>query len=133
MVPKTFSNPSRRKTLKIGDIYQVNLDPTIGDEIKKSRPVIILNAGHDKNLRLAIVVPVTAWNPRWKGNPFFLSIEPTSGHGLKKRSAVDCFQIRALSHARFIRKLGTLSQNDIDSIKRSIALILDIEPEHCVI
>jgi len=119
--------------LKIGDVCQVNLDPTIGDEIKKSRPVIVLNAGHDKTLRLAIVVPVTAWNPRWKGNPFFLTIEPKPGHGLEKKSAVDCFQIRALSHARFIKKLGTLSQNEIDSIKRSIALILDIEAEHCTV
>ncbi len=33
-------------TLKIGDPYWVNLEPTIGDEIRKKRPVIILNAGH---------------------------------------------------------------------------------------
>ncbi len=118
--------------MKTGDVYQVNLDPTIGDEIKKSRPVIVLNGGHDKNLRLAIVVPVTAWNPRWGGNPFFVSLEPKYGHGLKKRSAADCFQIRALSHTRFIKRLGSLSPSDIDSIKRSVALILDIEPEHCI-
>ena len=47
--------------MKTGDIYQVNLDPALGDEIKKSRPVVILNPGHQKNLRLAIVVPVTQW------------------------------------------------------------------------
>ena len=49
--------------MKTGEIYWVNLDPTIGDEIKKRRPVIVLNGGHDKHLRLAIVVPVTAWSP----------------------------------------------------------------------
>ncbi len=119
--------------MKTGDIYQVNLDPALGDEIKKTRPVVILNPGHQKNLRLAIVVPVTRWRPNWVGNPFFLTIDPQPHHGLKKKSAVDCFQIRALSHNRFIKKLGALSKKELDSVKSSIALILDIEPDHCKI
>jgi len=117
--------------LKKGEIYWVNLDPTIGDEIKKRRPVIILSAGHHKYLKLAIVVPVTAWNPQWEENPFFVSLEPNLTNGFQKKSAVDCFQIRALSHKRFMEKIGDISINKIQLIKKSIALILDIEPEHC--
>ena len=117
--------------MRTGDLYQANLDPTIGDEIQKSRPVVILNPGHAKNLRLAIVVPVTAWRQRWEKNPFFLTITPGPRHGLRKKSAVDCFQIRALSHGRFIKKLGTLSGEELDRVKKAIALIFDIEPEHC--
>ncbi len=117
--------------MKKGEIYWVNLDPTIGDEIKKRRPVIILNAGHHKYLKFAIVVPVTAWNPQWKKNPFFVSLEPNLTNGLQKKSAVDCLQIRALSHKRLMEKIGDISINKIHLIKKSIALILDIEPEHC--
>ena len=117
--------------MKAGEIYWVNLDPTIGDEIKKRRPVIIVNGGHDKHLRLAIVVPVTAWSPYWDENPFFVSLEPDSNNGLKKKSAVDCFQIRAISHDRFVEKIGNISNDEINLIKKSIALILNIEPEHC--
>lgn len=117
--------------MKTGDIYWVNLDPAIGDEIKKRRPVIVVNGGHDKHLRLAIVVPVTAWSPYWDGNPFFVPLEPDSNNGLRKKSAVDCFQIRAISHNRFVEKIGNISNNEIDLIKKSIALILDIDPEHC--
>jgi len=117
--------------LKTGDIYWVNLDPAIGDEIKKRRPVIVVNGGHDKHLRLAIVVPVTAWSPYWDGNPFFVPLEPDSNNGLREKSAVDCFQIRAISHNRFVEKIGNISKNEIDLIKKSIALILDIDPEHC--
>jgi mRNA interferase MazF len=58
--------------LKTGDIYWVNLDPSIGDEIRKKRPVVIMDAGHVKNLRLAIVVPVTGWKPQWQDHPFFV-------------------------------------------------------------
>ena len=117
--------------MKAGEIFWVNLDPTIGDEIKKRRPVVVLNGGHDKHLKLAIVVPVTAWSSYWEKNPFFVSLGPNKKSGLKKKSVVDCFQIRAVSHNRFAEKIGELSNDEIDQIKRSITLILDIESEHC--
>jgi mRNA interferase MazF len=117
--------------LKTGEIYWVNLDPTIGDEIKKRRLVIILNGGHDKHLKLAIVVPISAWSLYWEKNPFFVSLEPNSNNRLQKKSVVDCFQIRAISHKRFAEKIGSISNDEIHLIKKAIALILDIEPEHC--
>ncbi len=117
--------------MKAGEIFWVNLDPTIGDEIKKRRPVVVLNGGHDKHLKLAIVAPVTAWSSYWEKNPFFVSVKPNTKTGLKKKSVVDCFQIRAVSRNRFAEKIGEISNDEIDQIKRSITLILDIEPEHC--
>lgn len=117
--------------MKSGEIYWVNLDPTMGDKIKKKRLVTILNAGHHRYLKLAIVVPVTAWSPPWEKNPFFISLEPNSTNRLEKKSVVDCFQIRAISHKRFMEKIGDISTNKIHLIKKAIALILDIEPEHC--
>ena len=128
---KTSLNQSKEMILKAGDIYWVNLDPTIGDEIKKTRPVVVLNAGHDKHLKLAIVVPVTEWSPVWDKNPFFVSLEPNPGSGLNKKSVADCFQIRAVSHNRFNEKIGHTSDEEIFEIKRAITLILDIEPTHC--
>ena len=117
--------------MRPGDIYRVNLDPTVGEEIKKTRPVVVLNAGHQKHLKLAVVVPVTAWSPRWERNPFFVVIEPDPQNGLQKKSAVDCFQVRALSHGRFAEKIGHISEEKIFQVKAAIALILDIDTEHC--
>lgn len=117
--------------MKTADIYWVNLDPTIGDEIKKKRPVVILNSGHEKHLKLAIVVPITNWNPHWDKNPFFVSLEPNLSNGLEKKSVVDCFQVRATSHNRFTKKIGKISRDEFALIKKSIALILDIDPEDC--
>lgn len=119
--------------MKTGDVYLVNLDPTVGNEIRKTRPVVVLNPGLDKKLRLSIVVPVTEWKARWETNPFFLAVHPEARHGLKKKSAVDCFQLRVVSHGRFVKKLGSLNRFEIDHIKSSVALILGIEPEHCVL
>lgn len=117
--------------MKTGDIYLVNLDPTVGDEIRKTRPVVILNAGDAKNLRLAIVAPVTQWRSEWDANPFFFTAAVEPRHGLRKRLAVDCFQVRALSHQRFVRKLGALNGEEMSRVKSALALILDIEPSNC--
>jgi mRNA interferase MazF len=117
--------------LRNGDIYWVNLDPSIGDEIRKKLPVIVLNAGHVKHLRLAIVLPVTGWKAQWECHPFFVSLDPTPANGLAKKSSVDCFQLRAISHDRFLERIGSASEAQMDEMKRAIALILDIDPEHC--
>jgi mRNA interferase MazF len=128
---KISSKVSREKILKVGDIVWVNLDPTVGDEIKKKRPVVVLNNGHEKHLRLAIVVPVTNWTALWQTNPFFVGLEPSKQNGLKKRSVVDCFQIRAVSHQRILDRLGSVTPVELAQIKKSLALILDLEPEDC--
>lgn len=117
--------------MKIGDIVWVNLDPTIGDEIRKKRPVVVLNNGHEKHLRLAIVVPVTNWLALWENNPFFVALEPSPSNGLKKKSAVDCFQVRAVSHQRISDRLGSITPLELTRIKKSLALILDLEAEDC--
>ncbi len=117
--------------MQTGEIDCVKLDPTIGDEIKKKRPVVILNAGHHRHLRLAIVVPVTGWHPYWDNNPFFVSLKPDSMNRLQKKSMIDCYQIRAISHIRFAEKIGSISPQEITLVNKAIALILDIEPEDC--
>jgi mRNA interferase MazF len=117
--------------LKHGELYWVNLNPTIGDEIQKRRPVVVLNGGHKKYLRLSIVVPITNWNTSWDDNPFFVTLEPDSENGLTKKSVIDCFQIRAISYKRFLGKIGRISKTELNSIRKAISLILDIDPEHC--
>jgi len=117
--------------LKTDDIYWVNLDPTVGDEIKKKRPVVILNPGHQKHLKLAIVVPVTGWKRHFNENPFFVGIEPNASNGLGKKSMIDCYQIRAVSHNRFLQRIGNISNDQMSRVKKSVALILDIDPEDC--
>ena len=92
---------------------------------------MVLNGGHEKHLRLAIGVPITSWNTTWEGNPFFVLLEPNSKNGLKKKSVVDCFQVRAISHGRFLEKLGAITPDEISQIKKSLALILDLDSEDC--
>ena len=91
----------------------------------------MLNQGHEKSLKLAIVVPITGWKKHWDKNPFFVVIEPNNQNQLQKKSVIDCYQIRAISHNRFISRIGKLTDKQIGQVKSAISLILDIDPEDC--
>ena len=94
-------------------------------------PVVILSEGHDRYLKQAIVAPVIDWENHLDENPFFVSLEPDSLGIFQRRSMIDGYQLKVLNHDRFIKKIGTISKDEMNQVKKSISLILDIEPEHC--
>jgi mRNA interferase MazF len=93
-----------------GDIRLVTLDPTVGSEIKKSRPCVVLCPPemHDY-LRTVIVAPMTT---KSRPAPFRISLS----HGGKK-GLILLDRIRAVDKVRLARKMGSVSAK-----KLSIAL-----------
>lgn len=113
--------------MKQSDIWLINLDPTIGAEIQKTRPAIIVNDDSLGKLPLKIIVPVTDWKDRYEIAPWMVKIEPDNINGLTKDSSADCFQIRSISEQRFIKKLGVVSDSIMDEIKGGLAKVLSME------
>ena len=85
-----------------GEIWLVNLDPSIGSEIKKSRPCVVVSPAemHD-HLRTVIVVPMTT-----KSRPAPFRVPVTHG-GQKGLILLD--QVRAVDKTRLAKKLGAVS------------------------
>lgn len=83
--------------MKQGEIWLISLDPTVGAEIKKTRPAIIVNDNTLGKLPLKIVVPLTDWKERYMIAPWMVQIIPDKDNRLSKESAADCFQIRSIA------------------------------------
>ena len=85
-----------------GEFWLVNLDPTVGSEIKKTRPCLVVSPPemHD-HLRTVIVAPMTTGS---RPAPFRVAVS----HG-GKRGLILLDQMRAVDKARLARKLGTVS------------------------
>ena len=113
-------------TMKNGEVWLINLRPTKGDEITKTRPAIILSADAIGILALKVIAPVTDWKEGYGIAPWMVKMPPTPQNGLSKDSAVDTFQIRSVSKQRFVRKLGSVTQQDMTAIKKALATILDM-------
>lgn len=113
-----------------GEIWLINLNPTIGAEIRKVRPAIIVNDDSLGRLPLKVVVPITDWKEKYSIAPWIIRIEPDSFNGLSKISSADCFQVRSISEQRFVRKIGNLSETLQDEIKIGLSKVLSIDFEN---
>jgi len=108
--------------VKRGEIWLVNLDPTIGHEIKKSRPaVIIQNDIGNKYGPITIIAPITSQKIE-KVYPFEVHVADLLG----KNAKVLLNQIRAIDKKRLIKNLGTVSDETLEKINEAIKISLGL-------
>jgi mRNA interferase MazF len=95
--------------VKRGEIWLINLDPTIGSEIKKARPCVIASPIElNEHLRTVIVAPMTS---KGFAAPFRI---PLTHAGKKGLILLD--QIRAVDKIRLTKKMGTVSPKTLSSM-----------------
>jgi mRNA interferase MazF len=111
-----------------GDVWLVNLDPTIGTEMRKTRPVVVINSDAVGTLPLRLVAPLTEWKDTFVGKVWLVKVEPDSTNGLSKTSAADTLQLRGVDTSRFVEKRGAVSDRVLESIAAAIAAIIEYEP-----
>lgn len=113
--------------MKQGEVWLINLDPTIGSEIKKTRPSIIVNDDALGKLPLKVIVPLTDWKDRYQIAPWMVKVIPDKTNKLSKESAADCFQIRSVAEERLIKCIGYVSTDTMDKIRKSLMQVLSME------
>lgn len=114
-----MSQPVRR-----GDIFWANLDPTVGVEIQKTRPVVVVsNDAINQYSRLVIVVPVTTNTVRLSPSHVLI---PQGEGGLSQDSKALTEQIRAMDKQRLTVKIGTLSDRFLRLIEQAIRNSVDM-------
>ena len=112
--------------MKQGEIWSVNLDPTVGAEIRKTRPAIIVNDDAVGKLPLRIIVPVTDWKEVFAQAPWMVKLEPNVRNRLSKVSAADCFQVRSVSQTRFVKRIGMVEPRTLAVMQDALAAVLSI-------
>lgn len=105
-----------------GEIWSVRFDPSVGAEIRKLRPAVVLNLDSIGRLPLRIVVPLTDWQPTFAALPWFVPVPASTGTGLAKDSGADAFHVKSVSETRFVRRIGSVSSAQLDEIAAAIAL-----------
>ncbi|OGV49875.1 MAG: MazF family transcriptional regulator [Legionellales bacterium RIFCSPHIGHO2_12_FULL_42_9] len=112
--------------MKRGEIYFANLDPTIGDEIQKKRPVLIVSNDANNTVASTItIVPITS-NVK-KVYPFEILLEITKT-GLAKTSKAQCHQVRTISKKRIsdFKSLGMVDNVIMTKINFALKLHLNL-------
>lgn len=108
-------------TLKRGEIYLVNFDPTRGAEIKKTRPALVIQ--NDIANAYSPIVIVAAITSRYDPPLYPTEVLLESGEaGMMLGSVVLLNQIRSIDKARLIRRLGTVSEETIRKVDRALEI-----------
>lgn len=113
--------------MKRSEIWLINLDPTIGAEIRKTRPAVIVSNDAVGVLPLKVVVPLADWKDHYEIAPWMIKVEPDAQNGLEKISAADTFQVRSLAQERFVRKMGIMDARLMAQITIGLGLVLELE------
>jgi mRNA interferase MazF len=114
-------------TIRRGDVWLVNFDPTKGAEIMKTRPAVVVSSDTIGILPIKMIAPVMDWKDHYSRNLWHIRIDPDKINGLSKASAVDALQVRGVATERFIRKLGNVSASTMDEIVAAIAAVIEYE------
>ena len=109
--------------LEQGNIWLINLDPTVGREVRGTRPSLIISVQefNEGPTDLLIVLSITSIK---KHTPFHIEINPPEG-GVRKKSFIKCEDIRSIFKNRLIKHWGKVNSSLLDEIKDKIKILID--------
>ena len=108
-----------------GEVYWVRLDPTIGAEIAKTRPAVIISNDIGNQYAARVIVAPISTGGTNNIYPFEVLLQAGEG-GLRQESKALLDQIRTVDKLRLERYIGTLDQARLDEINRASRLSLDV-------
>lgn len=103
-----------------GDIYWINLDPTLGSEIKKQRPCVIVSATPINQARHTVVVVPLSTSAKVRP-PLVVAV-----YCLEQPVSAVCDQIRAIDKNRMVKYVGQLSAEDLAILENGLRYVLAI-------
>ncbi len=107
--------------LKRGEVWWVDLEPTRGGEIKKTRPAAILTVDAlNRARRTVAVVPLSS---SAQPKPPIVVEVPSSGSG----AVAVCDQVRAVDKTRLVERIGKLSNADLLSLSSGVRQVLGLD------
>jgi mRNA interferase MazF len=110
-----------------GEIYLVALDPTVGHEIKKTRPALVIqNDVSNEYSGTTIVIPITS-TVRLPLSPTHIVILKGAPSGLNVTSVALCEQMRVADRRRLVKQIGYLDPKLISQLDEAIAITLALK------
>jgi mRNA interferase MazF len=111
---------------KRGEIYLTALDPTVGREIQKTRPALVIqNDVSNRVSEITIMAPITS-TVRFPLNPVHVLLAADETTGLLVTSVAVLNQIRAVDRLRLIRRLGGVNEETMERVDEAIKISLGL-------
>jgi mRNA interferase MazF len=109
--------------VKQKEIWLISLEPTIGAEISKTRPCVILNDDAIGVLPLKVIAPITDFKEKFEIVPWMITLTPDFRNNLDKVSVIDTFQVRSIAKVRLIRRIGVISDDQLVRVWEALKIV----------
>ena len=113
--------------MKQGEIWDINLGKNQETEGGAKYPVIVINDDTISILPVRVVVPLTKWQDEFGDAIWLIRVDPNDENNLGRTSAVDAFQMHTIPTSRFVRKVGTITVQELQHIKNAVKAIISAE------
>jgi mRNA interferase MazF len=112
--------------IRRGEVYLVSFDPTVGHEIKKTRPALVIqNDVGNRHSPLTIVAAITS-KVSDVSYPVEVIVSPSVANGLETLSAIRLDQIRTVDKQRLIKRLGAVERSIMQKVDEAIRISLGL-------
>lgn len=113
----------KRPEPKRSEVWVANMDPAIGAEIRKRRPVVVISSDAVRGLPIRSVVPFTTSD--LVPAPWHVEVLASAENGLDRDTHADAVQVRTLACERFVRRLGRLADETMEDIAAGVAMLIE--------
>jgi mRNA interferase MazF len=114
------------KNIQRGDVWLVSFDPTVGHEIKKTRPALVVQNNIGNHYSPLTIVAAISSKVSPVQYPVEVTFEPTKSNGLKARSSVRLDQIRTVDKQRLIQYMGTIDAPTMTRVNGAVKISLGL-------
>ncbi|MFN5923500.1 MAG: type II toxin-antitoxin system PemK/MazF family toxin [Pseudanabaena sp.] len=111
---------------RLGSIWLVSFDPSIGTEIRKTRPAVIISGTAFNQRSKVTVLPITSANPSDCLLPVIVPLVPSINNGLSSNSLVVCIDPMTFDKRRLIQCLGQVEPNQLVEIQQILVRYLEL-------
>jgi len=111
---------------RLGSIWLVSFDPSIGTEIRKTHPALIISGTSFNQRSKVTVIPITSANPSDRLLPVIVPLIPSRTNGLSTNSFVVCVDPMTFDKRRLIQYLGQVEAYQLQEIQQILLRYLEL-------
>ena len=108
-----------------GEVWRMSLTKKASEDEGHSRLVVIVSSDALGALPLKVVVPLTSWKEEYASAPWMVRVPPVLHSGLEEAMSADALQVRSVSSARLVKRMGELPDSFVKQIASAVTLILE--------
>ena len=112
---------------RLGSIWLVCFDPSVGTEIRKTRPAVVISGTAFNQRRKVTVLPITSGRPDGRLLPVVVAVDSDSENGLNMDSFIVCIDPMTFDKQRLVKQLGMLNGEKLQQVRSILRSYLELD------